>query len=627
MSKNNNLDLYGEYEGINLYSKSRKDIDRYTIIWLSIQTHGYTYDYRELIYNNSKDKVTIICDKHGRFKRIPYYHIKGEGLCPECYKEERRNKFKTGELKNTPPKNKSTKKKTTEEFIKDAREVQGDKYDYSNVDYVNSKTEVEIICPIHGSFFQKPNSHLLGRGCPKCAEITRNEKRYSKQDDVIKKFMEKHGDKYDYSKVVYRKYNEPVEIICPKHGSFFMTPISHLSGNGCHKCFLEALGDRNRSNREEFIEKAREVQGDKYDYSKVVYVDSETKVEIICPEHGSFFQRPASHLMGQGCPKCAGLKKLTTEEFIEKAIEIHGHKDDYSDVNYINNRTKVTIICPIHGPYQQTPNQHLSGQGCPYCGGCKKHTTEEFVELARKLNGDNFDYSKVKYVNNKTKVEIICPIHGSFFQTPNQHLRGAGCPYCSKTKQNTTEGFVEDARKVQGDKYDYSKVKYVNNKTKVEIICPIHGSFFQIPLNHLRGAGCPKCNNSTLEEAIRNSLDENNIRYETQKTFDWLKYKSNLFLDFYLPDFNIAIECQGIQHFIPISTFGGKDTIEPTQNRDISKHNKCKENNVELLYFLGNLKLSSFTNLREDVANLYKENVFHDINELINYILKSKRVE
>lgn len=128
----------------------------------------------------------------------------------------------------------------------------------------------------------------------------------------------------------------------------------------------------NKTTQEEFISKAREVHGDKYDYSKVEYKGNKNKVCIICPEHGEFWQLPSSHLKGAGCPNCSGNKKYTTKEFIEKARKIHGDKYDYSKVEYVNSETKVCIICPEHGEFWQKPARHLMGQGCPNCWHIKK---------------------------------------------------------------------------------------------------------------------------------------------------------------------------------------------------------------------------------------------------------------
>ena len=144
------------------------------------------------------------------------------------------------------------------------------------------------------------------------------------------------------------------------------------------------------------------------------------------------------------------------------------------------------------------PNNHLNEQGCPYCGGTKKRTQEEFIERAKKVHGDKYDLSKVRYVNMHTKIVIICPKHGEFLILPGHFINGVGCKKCfdEKKKELYTkpfEKFVEEAREIHGDKYDYSKVEYINTGTKVCIVCPIHGEFWQSPHNHLGGNGCPEC--------------------------------------------------------------------------------------------------------------------------------------
>lgn len=256
-----------------------------------------------------------------------------------------------------------------------------------------------------------------------------------------------------------------------------------------------------RLTTEEFIEKAKKVHGDKYDYSKVDYEDNRANVCIICLKHGEFYQKPYKHLMGRGCPKCGGSAKSSTKEFIEKAKKIHGNKYDYSKVDYKDNNTKVTIICPEHGEFEQKPGNHLMGKGCAQCCGNVKLTTETFIKRANKIHNNKYDYTKTIYVDSLTKVCIICPEHGEFFQNPFSHLNGFGCPKCSGLAKPTLTEFIEKAKEVHGDKYDYSKVIYKNAHTKVTIICPKHGEFKQSPRNHLnRKHGCPKCaiDNSTI---------------------------------------------------------------------------------------------------------------------------------
>ena len=258
------------------------------------------------------------------------------------------------------------------EFIRKAKEIHGDRYDYSKVEYVNSKTKVCIICPIHGEFWQTPHSHLRGRGCRACGLIERSKQRRKTKDEFIRKAKEIHGDKYDYSKVEYNGTNQKVCIICPNHGEFWQTPHSHLNGSGCLECYREKQKEDRKYTQDEFIEKAKEKYGNTYDYSKVNYVDSKTKVCIICPNHGEFWITPAHFLNGRGCKECgversSSKQKMPKDKFIYLANNLHNNSYDYSKVNYVDSKTKVCIICPKHGEFYQTPNSHLRGCGCPKC--------------------------------------------------------------------------------------------------------------------------------------------------------------------------------------------------------------------------------------------------------------------
>ena len=252
---------------------------------------------------------------------------------------------------------------------------------------------------------------------------------------------------------------------------------------------------------EEFIAKAKAVHGDKYDYSKVEYVDSTTKVCIGCKKHGDFWQKPNIHLQGKGCFKC-GREKIATssrkslEQFLQDAKRIHGDRYNYSKVELVNYQTKVIIICPVHGEFTQSPTLHLQGSGCPKCGNERESlrmTTEGFIQKAKQIHGDRYDYSKVEYVGNKAKVCIICRDHGEFWQEARMHLSGCGCPICAGRKKMRTSDFVKKARSIHGDRYDYSMTEYKGNTEKVCIICSEHGEFWQQASSHLKGAGCPKC--------------------------------------------------------------------------------------------------------------------------------------
>ena len=213
-------------------------------------------------------------------------------------------------------------------------------------------------------------------------------------------------------------------------------------------------------------------------------------------------------------------------------------------VDYINAISKIKIICLEHGVFEQTPNNHINRKyGCSNCSINKKINNNEFIERAKLIHGDKYDYSLVNYINAKTKITIICKEHGEFNQIASSHTdQKTGCSFCSKKHNYTTDEFIERARLIHGDRYDYSLVNYVNNYTKIEIICSIHGKFNQVPTNHLNGKGCISCGESKGENIIRLFLIKNNINFIPQYTFQNCRNKKLLPFDFYLPDYNICIE-------------------------------------------------------------------------------------
>lgn len=212
---------------------------------------------------------------------------------------------------------------------------------------------------------------------------------------------------------------------------------------------------------------------------------------------------------------------VSTEQVLEQFKKVH-NKYDYSLVEYVNNTTNVKIICPIHGTFEQTPKNHKKGCGCPECGrnsttNSKKSTTETFIKKAKDIHGNTYDYSLVEYIDSATKVSIQCIKHGTFLQSPRDHLSGKGCIKCGGRCTDTTESFIKKAKNIHGNAYDYSLVEYVNNNTKVKIICPIHGEFEQSPKTHKKGSGCIKCGESIRLGKWNAKKDV--IKQKTQKTF------------------------------------------------------------------------------------------------------------
>lgn len=293
---------------------------------------------------------------------------------------------------------------------------------------------------------------------------------------------------------------------------------------------------------------------------------------------------------------------MTKEDFIERAIAVNGDKFDYSKVEFVNMNTRVLIKCLEHNiEFMQFPINHLRGCGCVKCKGdkiskIKTSNTEEFIRKAKQIHGDKYDYTKVKYKDNRTPVTIICSKHDEFKQTPQIHLKGSGCPYC-KYELNaikctlTTKEFIARAERVHGKgMFDYSEVKYVNTHVPVTIKCRYGHRFETKPCEHIHkgSGGCPICNHSKGEYVIMKYLEEHNIEYVTE--YKIIPIEKALFgrkyfrADFYLPKFNTIIEFHGEQHYRPCSIWNNSiEKFEEQQDRDNRLRKYCKHYGISLI--------------------------------------------
>lgn len=303
-------------------------------------------------------------------------------------------------------------------------------------------------------------------------------------------------------------------------------------------------------------------------------------------------------------------RRKTTEEFVEEANRVHNGKYTYEHTVYKNSSSKVTVTCPTHGDFEQIAAEHLRKHGCPKCGVRSAHlkttcTTHDFIKKANNVHNNTYEYGYSNYINSKTRIEIICPIHGSFWQTPNDHLDGCGCPKCNLSYKLTTATFIDAAIKKFGYKFDYSKVEYVNSRTKVCIICPEHGEFWQLPSNHLSGQQCPKCKTKGQEQLFK-MLSE----YFPDERFQWeyrSKWLDKQIIDIYLEKYKIAIEYDGLQHYYPVEFFGGEDAFLIRQDADRRKEQKCLDNNVLLIRVrYGDIE-KDFSNICDIITNRIKE--------------------
>ena len=361
----------------------------------------------------------------------------------------------------------------------------------------------------------------------------------------------------------------------------------------CQICYQNNYFLITENFKQDFIIKAKTVHQDKFNYDLVEYVNRHTKVKILCNTcNNIFLQVPSGHLLGYGCSICYYSKiRCSIEDFIIKAIKIHNDKFNYDLVEYVNSSTKINIKCnTCSNVFEQTPNDHLSGYGCKVCAdNILRSNTEDFINKAKKIHNDKFNYDLVEYIKSSLKVKISCNTCSNVFeQIPSVHLSGKGCPQCN-TRYNrlNTEDFIIKAKSIHQDKFNYDLVEYETFKSKVKIICNKCLNVFEQRVDHhLRGNGCPICNESKGENRVAKYLLDKNIRFTKNKIFKTLKDKSYLKPDFYLDDLNLLIEYDGEYHYKALrgSTLEEKQkNLESQQRRDKIKDEWAKANNIPLL--------------------------------------------
>jgi len=353
----------------------------------------------------------------------------------------------------------------------------------------------------------------------------------------------------------------------------------------------------------EACEKVKLVHGDRYGLEKLEYINSYTAVILFCKIHGEFSVVPSVLFRGGGCYKCgriesgkkrrAGVKKT----FIERSNKIHNFKYDYSKTEYERSTTPVIITCPKHGDFLQKSNEHLIGKGCKKCGDerlvkIRRSTTEEFIKKAKKLHGDKYDYSKVKYLTADKQVIIICNKHGEFSQAPSAHLKPHGCAQCAVIKTNRNnmtsfDDFVFKSRKAQGAYADRYVVQekgfYSSGDSSITVYCKEHDYFWDtLKMNFLKGRGCPRCHSSSYEKLVMKCLDDRSLRYVKEIVFKDLVFEGFLRFDFYIPSLSICLEVNGAQHYKAVNFYGGQEEFEKMKKRDAMKREYCENNFLHL---------------------------------------------
>lgn len=425
-------------------------------------------------------------------------------------------------------------KREMSSYIEQAKIVHQNRFDYSLIKELPKRdVKVLIICPTHGDFEQSFHKHLSGDGCKKCAAERLGKERIERAKNKFKfEAQLLHGNKYDYSKSIYVSATDLITITCIEHGDFEQTPNKHLNGGGCKKCAIENTRIRMSIPWEKYKCDLDVIHSSKYDYSKVVWGGVDSNIIIICPNHGDFTIRPAEHKNGKGCQKCSKetriqYNKHDTEIFIVRSNEIWNKLYDYSKSEYTGSENKLTIICKKHGEFNQLPANHFK-YGCGKCGRelnvrnnfLKDVCKNEFISKANAIHKNTYEYLKIVYTTVITKITITCKIHGDFNMSPNNHLRGQGCPACGREQSNLAklkefDEYQPEFIKLYGDKYDYSSVVWEGGSKPITVNCKTHGEFQILPYLHKIGKECQKCSNQ--HSGISMSwLSYMEVRYSTR---------------------------------------------------------------------------------------------------------------
>lgn len=379
------------------------------------------------------------------------------------------------------------------------------------------------------------------------------------KNKFLEKVKEKYNNTYSYPNIdnEYKNKNSYITIVCNKHNYEFKTkPLNHVKNNGCKYCYkdLTSVG------KEEFLKRAKEIHGDKYDYSKVDYKTSREKVEIICPVHGSFWQTPYHHTYNKNkCPKCYLDRRRTTGRIILAKPENVMKWMDIIKIKRPNislapgakitgKEIQTKWMCSIHGELNTTLKNILR-VGCKYCSRNSNELREIFINKAKKVQGDNVDYSKTDL--SEFMPTFICKTHGiEYKQEKRNHIMYIGCPECIKNMhKKSNEDFIKESKLIHGDKYNYDKTNYVNIHHKVTITCPIHGDFDVLAGEHLRKTrkptGCKYCDIRCLgEKRVLDVLNKNNIKF----IYQYKREPYNFRWDFVLPDIKLNIELDEKHH-------------------------------------------------------------------------------
>jgi hypothetical protein len=458
----------------------------------------------------------------------------------------------------------------------------------------------------------------------------------------IERCKEKYNNFYDYSEAEEPRLSiEKIKIICPVHGEFWQSINNHLiKGEGCPVCANEKKKELKYTN-DEFLDKIRPINNGRYDLSKVQYAGWTNKITVRCEKHGEFKINACDFVIGKGCPKCSAerasaSKRISNEDALSKAMSSkHGNDVTFERFRYNGRHEKSIFTCPTHGDFLMEYGAFCSGQGCPKCGIESRKNARKIPQtlVEGRIKEKHPDYLMNRFVYSGMDKKSIfgCPVHGDFSMTPAHLLNGENCPECAKIERIKKEtsnisDVISKFNELFDNRYDYSKFSYKNAHNKSTVICPVHGEFSIDAFHHLRGQGCPICSSSHLEREIMKLLKENDIEYERE--YILIGVSRNKY-DFFIPKFNILIECQGEQHYVPINFSGitDEDKIKERHDelisRDKEKYFDAINNGYKILYYtepflFRNKEINVFSNWYSD------KKVFIDKKCLLKNIMDEK---
>ena len=462
-------------------------------------------ELRDSKYISAREPIIVYCLLHGAFERgasALLYDDRPRHPCPDCVKELQRNDV----LADWP-----------NYLSKIQQAIDCANLDFTRVDYRGSQKKIEIICSLHGPFEAIPANILHKKsGCPDCG---RSNRANLGPEEILSRLIEAHGDKYEFDIPPNVRTTTKISYKCEIHGKKYGLVTNLLAGKGCRECGRIAAVQKRSITTEQWIEKARKVHGQKYDYSKTKYLNAKVKVIVTCPDHGDFEINPSNHIqpsLKRGCKGCSGgkfsnwdnaQKRLSQDSFIKRVSYAAPLNLDFSKAIYRGLKKTVTVVCKLHGEFEAWPSNLFSGQNCSECasaiGGKKRRlSSKDIKERITQRFGKKYiiDQSSIKMATEP--VRLKCSKHGWFDGLIGNLISSSGCPKCthekttilrSRSQTLSKEKLIARFRSIHGNFYDYSKTEPEGTQSSVLINCKKHGEFPQRVYSHLEGKGCPSC--------------------------------------------------------------------------------------------------------------------------------------